>query len=221
MANGNERKTSETFDNPIYEQLELGEKGMELFSSSERQLAWGLEQSSLSMVSSMLSASPGLTSAHCYSPVTSTVPSSTRRPYEEISHHHHHHQGGSEESLRMVSSSSLHLSTQQPQLSQTSIEVDKLTVVNEIYSSLPCSGGSTPQFLRSSANKLQHPTTTAANYAPQNGHRLAADRPIVNQVVVSGAFKKKEAGREPNGYHLHMYHTDIHANSCDMTERDY
>lgn len=201
-----ERKTSETFDNPIY--VQLGEKGMELFTNSERQGEWGLEQSSSSIISSTWSPLPG-TSAQYYSPLALRVPS---HPYEEIG------QGGSEESLTLTSS--LQLSMQQP-ISQTSIEVDKLTVINEIYSSLPCSGETTPQFLQS-VNKLQHPiaTTTAANYVTPNGYRLD-DRPIVNQVVVSGAFKKKEVGREPNGYHLHMYHADSHANNCDMAERDY
>ena len=206
----NERKTSETFDNPIYEHL--GEEEMELFTRTQRQRGWGLEHSSLSMISSTRSPSPG-NSAQCYSPLAPRVLNPTRRhPYEEIG------KGESEESLRL--SSSLLLSTQQP-LSQTSIEVDKLTVINEMYDSLPCSGESTPQFLRS-ANRLQYPPPTTADYdyVTQNGRQLA-DEPIVNQVVVSGAFKKREVGKEPNGCHLHMYHADIHANNCDMTERDY
>lgn len=93
-----------------------------------------------------------------------------------------------------------------------SSEVEKLTVINESYDSLPCSGDQSFNFLKHCG--LQ--ASSFPNCTVVDGHRLAG-RPIITEVAFN---KSRRVGSQPNAYHFGECSDDLGANSCDTLEID-
>jgi hypothetical protein len=198
------RVRSETFDNPIYDQPTLPRRKK---SGSAGSIGTGELDSKLGSITSMRSFS--ISSSQNYSPPSRgmVAGSSPQHDYEDIKTKF--------DEIPMLSSSFRGGSAQH--MSQSG-EVDKLTVINESYVSLPCSGNS-------SLNYFQHPRPQAAsspNCAVTDRHRLAG-RPIITEVSISDALGKrkiKRVGSKPSTNCPTECSDDLGANSCDVLGMD-
>ncbi len=187
------RTTSETFDNPIYDQ-----------PSPQKKSGGSLTESRL--CSSMPSSgSVSVSSSQNYSPLCSRALEHSLK--SDLNSHFYE----SEESLntfwkRINGTSPQHVSR------SNIFEGEKLTVINESYDSLPCSGTNSSEFLQESTLQA---SACATNYTMANSRRLAG-RPIISEVASSEVLNKGRAGYEPNTQELRKCHDKYHANSCDM-----
>lgn len=200
------RVKSETFDNPIYDQPTLPRRKKHGSMVSVRT---GEGDSKLGSVSSMRSLSMG--SSQNYSPPSvramkaSAADDPSCHDYEDIKTNF------DEVPKLTLLTSSFRGSTQQMSLSG---EVDKLTVINESYDSLPCSG-------ENSLSYFQHSRPHASsvpNCAVADSHRLAiAGRPTITEVTISEAFNKRmKVGSKPNTNYLLECHDDLGANMVEI-----
>lgn len=187
-----DRNTSETFDNPIYDQPSPHRKDGN--SLTESRLCGSMLSSRSISVSPSQNYSPLCARALEHSPKLS-IP---ERGYE------------SEESLntfwkRMNCS---------PQLANRGnlAESDKLTVINESYGSLPCSAAHSAEFLQDSS--LQASGGTASLTTADS--RLLSGRPIISKAVSPNIWNKDRPGGQP-GSHEHLkHHSKHHANGFDV-----
>lgn len=195
------RVKSETFDNPIYDQPTLPRRKKHGSTTSMRT---GEVDSKLGSLTSMGSLSAS--SSQNYSPPSARAVKNdpSQHDYEDIT--------TSIDELPKLSSS---FRGSMQHISHSG-EVDKLTVINESYDSLPCSGNNSLSYFQHSrpqASSVPNCTTT-------DGHRIAG-RPIITEVTISEALsKRKKSGSQPTTICPadDVMDANLGANSCEMVE---
>lgn len=179
--------TSETFDNPIYDQ-----------PSPQRKDGGSLTESRLCN-SMPCSRSMSVNSSPNYSPLCARALDHSLR--SDITHHSHE----SEESLntfwKRINVSPQHVSQ------SNVVEGEKLTVINESYDSFHCNTTHSSEIKDSTLQAL----ACATNCTTADSCWLAG-RPIVS----SEAPNKGRTGCEPNAQDLRKCHDKHHANICDI-----
>ena len=194
------RVRSETFDNPIYDRPTLPRRKKHGSTTSMRT---GEADSKLGSVSSVRSIS--VSSSQNYSPPSARAlkNSPSQHDYEDIK--------TSFDDLPKLSSSFRGGSAQ---LMSHSGEVDKLTVINESYDSLPCSGSNSLSYFQHSRPQA----SSVPNCTVADGHRIAG-RPIITEVTISEAFsKRKKLPSHHPEYPADVIDANLGANSCEMVE---
>lgn len=205
------RVKSEVFDNPIYDQPSLtrSKRNGSMGSVSVRT---GDVDSKLGSVSSVRSFSAS--SCQNYSPpsvraVEKSIQEdpTARHDYEDIKPNF----SGSPRRTASLQGSAQYVCSS-----------EKLTVINESYDYLPCSGNNSMSSLPQS--RMQ--ASSVPNCTLRDGHGLAG-RPIITEVTISEAFsKRKKAGKVPSTREMECRDNlganscDLGANSCDMVEID-
>lgn len=196
---GDHRVKSEVFDNPIYDQptLPRRKKNGSVCSS----VRTGEVDSKLGSVSSVRSFSAS--SSH-YSP--RSLRASERGNPDDTQRHDY-------EDIKTTFDEMPRLAASFQGSGQFMHQSEKLTVINESYDSLPCSGDNSFSFIPHS--RLH--ASSVPNCTSGDGHRLSGT-PIITEVNISEAFsKRKKAGSVPN---TQEHHDDLGANSCNFVEID-
>lgn len=196
-AEHSQRVKSEVFDNPIYDQAPLPRK------KKNGSVCSSVRTGDIGSVSSVRSFSVSSSQNYNYSPPS--VRAVEKINQDDTAHHDY-------EDVKTNFDEMPRLASSFQGSAQHMYQSDKLTVINESYDSLPCSGDNSFSLLPHS--RLQ--ASSVPNCTVGDGHGLAG-RPIITEVNISEAFsKRKKAGSEPSTQEYH----DLGANSCHIVEID-
>ena len=186
-----DRNTSETFDNPIYDHPSPHRKDGN--SLTESRLCGSMPSSQSISVNSSQNYSPLCPRAFDHSHVP-------ERSYE------------SEESLNTLwkrMNCSPHLANR-----GNLVDSEKLTVINESYASLPCSAAHSNEFLQDSSS-LQASGGTASLATADS--RLLGGRPTtITKVVSPIIWNKGRLGGQPDSREHLKHHSRHHAHGFDV-----